>query len=145
MITLRTAIQVLGTIPFLFTTLLAQTWSLPQDTAVKDSGPRTYKFVVDYNTANTRGEIVRRERLTGEYTRGLPGGDVIWKNVTDAAVNSATDPFPAPEKRGFMEGFRYRNGLENTMKPDFFKTFPPTAVMERNLVWDAGMFDLFGQ
>ena len=31
------------------------------------------------------------------------------------------------------------------MKPDFFKAFPPTAVMERNLVWDTGMIELFGQ
>ena len=88
MITFRTVVQILGTIPFLFTTLLAQTWSLPQDTSVKDNGPRTYRFVVDYNTANTRGEIVRRQRVTGEYTRGLPAGEVSWKNVTDVAVNS---------------------------------------------------------
>ncbi len=145
MITLRSALQILGTIPFLVASLMAQTWSLPQDTSVKDNGPRTYRFVVDYNTANTRGEIVRRERVTGEYTRGLPGGDVIWKNVTDVSVNSATDPFPAAEKLGFMKGFRYHNNLGDTMKPDFFKTFPPTAVMERNLVWDTGMFELFGQ
>jgi hypothetical protein len=31
------------------------------------------------------------------------------------------------------------------MKPDFFKGFPPTAVHERNLVWDTGMLELFGQ
>jgi hypothetical protein len=31
------------------------------------------------------------------------------------------------------------------MKPDFFKAFPPTAVIERNLVWDTGMIELFGQ
>ena len=145
MITFRTLVQVLGTIPFLFTTLLAQTWSLPQDTSVKDNGPRTYRFVVDYNTGNTRGEIVRRQRLTGEYTRGLPGGDVAWKNVTDATVNSGTDPLPTPAKVDFMEGFRYHNNLGDTMKPDFFKSFPPTAVMERNLVWDTGMFEMFGQ
>ena len=145
MITFRTVVQILGTIPFLFTTLLAQTWSLPQDTSVKDNGPRTYRFVVDYNTANTRGEIVRRQRVIGEYTRGLPAGEVSWKNVTDVAVNSATDPFPVGNKLDFMEGFRYPNNLGDTMKPDFFKGFPPTAVMERNLVWDTGMFELFGQ
>jgi len=145
MITIRTAIQILGTIPFLVVSLMAQTWVLPHNLPVKDSGQRTYRFVVDYNTANTRGEIVRRQRLTGEYTRGLPGGDVMWKNVTDAAVNSRTDPFPPAEKSDFMEGFRYHNSIADTMKPDFFKGFPPTAVMERNLVWDTGMFELFGQ
>jgi hypothetical protein len=44
-----------------------------------------------------------------------------------------------------MEGFRYRNDLGETMKPEFFKGFPPMAVMERNLVWDTGMIEMFGQ
>ena len=59
MITKRTAFQILGIIPFLAASLMAQTWSLPQDTSVKDNAPRTYRFVVDYNTANTQGQIVR--------------------------------------------------------------------------------------
>ena len=136
MITFRTVVQILGTIPFLFTTLLAQTWSLPQDTSVKDNGPRTYRFVVDYNTANTRGEIVRRQRVMGEYTRGLPAGEVSWKNVTDVAVNSATDPFPVGNKLDFMEGFRYPNNLGDTMKPDFFKASRPP------LSWNAISFGI---
>lgn len=31
------------------------------------------------------------------------------------------------------------------MQPEFFKAFPATAVFERNLVWDTGMIELFGQ
>jgi len=112
---------------------------------VKDNGPRTYRFTVDYNTANTKGEVVRRQRLTGEYTRGLPGGDVIWKNVAQADGDGATGPFPAAQKRDFMEGFQYHNDLASTLKPDFFKGFPATAVFERNLVWDTGMLETFGQ
>lgn len=124
----------------------AQTWTLPQGTTVKDNGPRTYKFTVDYNTANTRGETWMRQHLTGEYTRGLPGGEVMWKNVTQAdAVGGATAPFAAAQKRDFLEGFRYQNDLASTLKPDFFKGFPPTAVMERNLIWDTGMIEVFGQ
>jgi hypothetical protein len=70
----------------------------------------------------------------------------MWKNVTQAdAVGGATAPFAAAQKRDFMEGFRYQNNLLNSMKPDFFKGFPPTAVMERNLVWDTGMIENFGQ
>ncbi|MDQ2775440.1 MAG: hypothetical protein M3Y57_11070 [Acidobacteriota bacterium] len=44
-----------------------------------------------------------------------------------------------------MEGFRYRDGLAATLKPGFFKGFPPTAVFERDLVWDTGMIEYFGQ
>jgi hypothetical protein len=123
----------------------AQTWNLPQGAAVKDNGPRTYRFVMDYNTANTKGEMVLRQRFTGEYTRGLADGDVMWKNVTQAVAMGATAPFGAEQKRDFMEGFRYRNDLGSTMTADFFKGFPPTAMMERNLVWDTGMIEMFGQ
>ena len=120
-------------------------WSLPQGLAVKDAGPRTYKFSVDYTSANVKGEVFLRQRLAGEYTRGLPGGDVMWKSVTLETANGPTAPLDTPQKREFMEGFRYKNDLGGTMSPDFFKAFPPTAVMERNLIWDTGMFELFGQ
>jgi len=121
------------------------TWSLPHTLAVKDAGPRTYRFTMDYNSANSRGEIFQRQRFIAEYTRGLPGGEVMWNNVTLATASGATAPFGAAEKRDFMEGFRYRNDLDITLRPDFFKGFPPTAVMERNLVWDTGMIEMFGQ
>jgi hypothetical protein len=122
-----------------------QAWNLPQGTIVKDSGPRTYRFIVEYNTANTKGEIVFRQRVTGEYTRGLAGGEVMWNNVAQADASGATAQFSAAEKRDFMEGFRYHNDLLSTMKPEFFKGFPPAAVAERNLVWDTGMIEMFGQ
>ena len=121
------------------------TWTLPAGTTVKDSGPRTYRFVVEYNSANARGETLLRQRLTGKYTRGLPGGEVIWRNVTEATANGPTGPFGTTEKRDFMEGFRYLNNLGESMMPDFFKAFPPSAIMERNLVWDTGMLEMFGQ
>jgi len=123
----------------------ATPWQLPQNVAVKDSGPRTYRFTVDYNTANSRGEVIFRQRLSGDYTRGLPAGEVMWKNVTQADGIGPTAPFPAPQKQDYMEGFRYRNDAADSMKPDFFKGFPATAVVERNLVWDTGMIEMFGQ
>jgi hypothetical protein len=123
--------------------LHAQT--LPQGTSVKDSGPRTYRFTVDYTTASGKGEILRRQHLTGDYTRGLPGGDVVWNNVAQGDADGATAPYAAAQKRDFMEGFRYHNDLGDSLKPGFFKAFPPTAVFERNLIWDTGMIEHFGQ
>lgn len=125
--------------------LSAQTWTLPSGTTVKDNGPRTYLFTVEYDTTSTKGEMLLRQRLTGEYTRGLTGGDVIWKNVAQADAPGATAPFGAPQRRDFMEGFRYHNDLGDSLKPGFFKGFPPAAVFERNLVWDTGMIEHFGQ
>lgn len=123
----------------------AQTWNLPQGTAVKDTGPRTYRFNVDYNMANTKGEVQFRQHLTGEYTRGLADGEVMWRNVSQADAAGPSAPFGAAQRREFMEGFRYRDDLGNTMKPEFFKGFPATAVFERNLVWDTRMLEMFGQ
>lgn len=121
------------------------TWSLPHGLAVKDPGPRTYRFTVEYNSANSKGDIFQRQRFIAEYTRGLSGGDVMWNNVTQATASGATAPFSFAQKRDFMEGFRYHNDLDSTFRPDFFKGFPPTAVMERNLVWDTAMIEMFGQ
>ena len=121
------------------------TWSLPHKLAVRDAGPRTYRFTMDYHSANSRGEVFSRQRFIGEYTRGLPGGEVMWKNVTVATANGAASSFGAAEKRDFMEGFRYKNDLDITFGPEFFKEFPPAAVMERNLIWDTGMIEMFGQ
>ena len=121
------------------------TWSLPHGLAVKDAAPRTYRFTVDYNSASSRGDIYQRQRFIAEYTRGLSGGEVMWNNVTQATASGATAPFSFAQKRDFMEGFRYRNDLDSTFRPDFFKGFPPTAVMERNLVWDTAMIEMFGQ
>jgi hypothetical protein len=123
----------------------APSWSLPQGVATKDAGPRTYRFTVDYQNANAQGAIVHRQRLTGDYTRGLAGGEVQWKNVAQAEADGASGPFGAAQKRDFMEAFRYKNDLGGTMQPEFFKGFPPTAVFERNLVWDTGMIEMFGQ
>jgi hypothetical protein len=125
--------------------LAAQVWRLPPDMAVKDAGPRTYRFTVEYETSNSRGEIVLRQRITGDYTRGLPAGEVEWKNVSQAEAAGPAGPFGTPEKRAFMEGFRYPNDIASTFKPEFFRGFPPTAVFERNLVWDTGMLESFGQ
>jgi hypothetical protein len=123
----------------------AATWSLPRNKAVSDTGPRAYRFTVDYQTADPQGAIVHRQRISGEYTRGLAGGEVEWKNVAQSEAEGSSGPFGAAQRRDFMEGLRYRNDLNVTMQPEFFKEFPATAVFERNLVWDTGMIELFGQ
>ncbi len=126
-------------------TTTLQTWDLPHGTVVKDAGPRTYRFTVDYDTANATGDVVHRQRITGDYTRGLAKGEVEWKNVGEAQADGATAPFPPAQKQDFIEGFHYPAGSPDTLKPDFFKSFPPSSVFERNLIWDTSMIESFGQ
>ena len=143
-----TSAGVAGFVWLLSGTLLGQSWTLPQGVAVKDAGPRTYRVVMDHTTSNTTGQVVQRQRVTADYTRGLPGGHAVWRNVTVAESNGPAEIAGSGQKREFMEGFRYRTGsgsLAETMQPEFFKAFPPTAVFERNLVWDTGMIEMFGQ
>ena len=133
---------------WLLSGLVTQSWTLPQGMAVKDNGPRTYRVTMDHTVSGTTGQVVQRQRIVGEYTRGLPGGIAEWRNVTVAESNGPADISGPGQKREFMEGFRYRAGsaaLAESMTPEFFRSFPPTAVFERNLVWDMGMIELFGQ
>ena len=128
--------------------VLAQSWNLPRGTAVKDNGPRTYRFTVDHTVTDTTGQVVQRQRVQGDYTRGLAGGEASWSKVTVAESLGPAELAGPGQPREFMEGFRYRTGpasLGDTMKPEFFKGFPPAAVFERNLVWDTGMIEMFGQ
>ena len=105
----------------------------------------TYRFTMEYDNADANGDTLLRQRLTGEYTRGLPDGKVEWNSVAQAEAIGATSSFSAAKKRDFMAPFRYVNRLSDTMKPEFFSTFPPMAMPERNLVWDTGMIEYLGQ
>ena len=77
---------------------------------VKDAGPRTYRFIVDHTVTDTTGQVVQRQRVSGDYTRGLPGGDAVWSQVTVAESNGPAEISGPGQKREFMEGFRYRPG-----------------------------------
>jgi hypothetical protein len=120
-------------------------WSLPRGTTVRQTGARTYRFTIDYVNADGKGETLLRQHLSGDYTRGLPDGKVEWTNVTQADAIGTAASFGAPQRREFMSAFRYTNRLADTMRPEFFASFPPMAMAERNLVWDTAMIEFFGQ
>jgi hypothetical protein len=124
--------------------VLAGSWTLPRAATVKDDGPRTYRFTVEYSTSDTKGQVIRRQLISGNYTRGLPGGDSVWTGVSQIGSDGPGKPSGPVQKREFMEGFRYHDASAS-LAPDFFKGFPPMAVFERNLVWDTQMFELYGQ
>src|SRR6516225_158129 len=67
---------------------------LPKTLALKENGPHTYLFTCDYFYLDTLGNLTRKERVTGQYTRGLPEGKARWNNVRVAAAKGFDDRFP---------------------------------------------------
>jgi hypothetical protein len=141
-------ISICGFLLLSSTVVLAGSWTLPRSVTVKDDGPRTYRFTVEYSTSDTTGHVIRRQLTSGNFTRGLPRGDYVWTGVFQIDSEGPGEPSGPAQKREFMEGFRYHKNPANvsgSLEPDFFKGFPPTAVFERNLVWDTEMIELYGQ
>ena len=62
---------VVGFVGLVSAGVLAQSWTLPPGKAVVDKGPRTYRFTVDHTVTDTTGQVVQRQRVSGDYTRGL--------------------------------------------------------------------------
>lgn len=134
--------------PVVLTLALAAGWTLPTTAAVKEKGPRTYRFTNTYTATSPLGDVLQRHRLTAEYTRGLPGDEVVWREVVAAVADGPGAALPPGERREFMEGFRYGRGpaaAGAAFRPEFFEGFPPSAVHERNLVWDVLMLESFGE
>ena len=127
---------VFGFVGLLSTAVLAQSWTLPRGAAVIDKGPRTYRFTVDHAVTDTTGQVVQRQRVSGDYTRGLPGGEASWSRVTLAESNGPQEITGPGQPRPFMDGFRYRTGpagLGETMKPDFLRAFRPRRCS--SVIW----------
>lgn len=116
--------------------------SLPDDLQLREDGPQNYKFTCDYLYVDVKGDLIRKQRVYGEYTRALPEGKVRWNNVSIAQAVGFDDPFPEGEKQDYMEGFTYKPGSDS-LKPEFFQGFPATAIEAKNLVWDTAMFEGF--
>ena len=45
---------------------------LPADLKLKEDGPQKYRITFDYLNIDTLGNPTGKERVTGEYVRGLP-------------------------------------------------------------------------
>lgn len=121
-------------------------WTLPTNLAVKQAGPQTWRFTCDYYNLDTKGHLLKRDRYSALYTRGLAGDTVRWNDVTLASNTDGSEKFPPAQKREFMEGFSYpQESYKEALKADFFRGFPAMAMQERNFVWDTLMIESFGQ
>src|SRR5580693_8279009 len=62
--------------------------------ALQENGPQRYVFTCDYLYFDLAGTMTRKQRVTGDYTRGLPEGKAQWNNVRIAQATNSEDVFP---------------------------------------------------
>jgi len=118
---------------------------LPTDLKLKDDEIQRYKISVDYLQLDTLGNPLGKERVTGEYTRGLPDRKVRWNNVRIAKATTSDQLFPEGVPQTYMEGFTYVLSRRSDMLgKEFFPGFPDSEIKTKNLVWDMHMIEGFG-
>jgi hypothetical protein len=108
---------------------------LPVSLELDNSRIRTYKVVTDYLDYNLKGHFLRKTRVGGTYTCGLPGDTVKWNDVYIARSSDVEAPFPEGEQQKYMENFSYTEDGK-ILSEDFFKGIPQAGFLEKNLIWD---------
>ncbi len=106
--------------------------------------PVKYRMTGVYINRDLYGKFTGKTKVTGDYTRGLPGDSVIWNNVFISTAQKFEEPFPLGSKKEYMENFKYIPS-DKMINEEAFKSFPsnPENVFARNLVWDMYSFELF--
>ncbi len=113
---------------------------------VTSSEIQRYRMTAVYTNRDLYGKFTGKQKISGEYTRGLKEGFVYWNNVFISGSDNFTEPFPAGVKQEYMENFRYIPSAK-TLESGFFEGFPPStdAVFAKNLVWDMMMIENFAK
>ena len=113
---------------------ILQTGILPQSLQLNDE---LQKFVVttDHFNFDMFGNFFNKQRIQGEYTRGLGNGQVKWNKVSMAFSMQKDGDFPVGNKIDYMEDFSY-SPSEDMLHSDKFKNFGENSAFTKNLVWD---------
>ena len=104
-----------------------------------------YRMTAVYTNRDLYGNFTGKQKVTGDYTRGLPGDSVTWNNIYISGSNNFSEPFPAGTKQEFMEGIKYIPSPKMVTEKEAFKNFPssPENIFARNLIWDMMSFEIF--
>lgn len=96
-----------------------------------------YRMTAVYTNRDLYGAFTGKTKVTGDYTRGLENGFVIWNNIYISGSNNFSEPFPAGTNQEYMENMKYVPSPK-MLDIEAFKDFPPSpdAVFARNLIWD---------
>jgi hypothetical protein len=112
---------------------------------VRDDGKlQKYRMTAVYTNRDLYGNFTGKQKVTGEYTRGLENGFATWNNIFIAGSNSFSEPFPVGARQDYMENIKYIPSSD-MLNAKAFKDFPatPESVYAKNLIWDMGMIEDF--
>jgi hypothetical protein len=106
--------------------------------------PQKYRMTAVYTNRDLYGNFTGKTKVTGDYTKGLADGFVLWNNIYISTSNSFGDPFPAGKDQTYMENMKYIPSPE-MLKAEAFKNFPSSteSVFAKTLIWDMYSFELF--
>jgi len=107
-------------------------------------GPQNYRMTAVYTNLDLYGNFTGKTKVTGDYTCGLENGMASWKNVSIAASNNSSEPFPEGVKQEYMENMKYLP-TKGLLEEEAFKNFPSNLenVFARNLLWDMACIEGF--
>jgi hypothetical protein len=96
-----------------------------------------YRMTAIYTNRDIYGNFMDKQKVSGEYTRGLENGFVSWNNIYVSGSNNFSEPFPAGKKQEYMENLKYVPSPK-MLDASAFVDFPAgtESVFAKNLVWD---------
>jgi hypothetical protein len=118
---------------------------LPHGKVTDDGKLQKYRMTAVYTNRDLYGNFTGKQKVSGDYTRGLENGFVTWNNIFISGSNNFSEPFPAGTKQEYMENFKYVPSSNMVEEKEAFKNFPssPENIYARNLIWDMMSFEIF--
>lgn len=115
---------------------------LPTNLSLSERQPVRYRMTALYRNDDIAGHFFGDTRVSGLYTRALPGGGAQWNEVFVANVSRKDAPFPEAVKQVYMENLRYN---PKTVMSDSVvrKKMVSGTLFTKNLIWDMVTFEGF--
>ncbi len=113
---------------------ILQSGVLPQSLQLNDE-PQKFVVTTDHINFDMFGNFFNKQRIKGEYTRGLGNSLVKWNKVTVAFSMQKDGDFPAGSPVNYMEDFSY-SPSEDMLNTDKFDSFGENSALSKNLIWD---------
>jgi hypothetical protein len=117
---------------------------IPHGKVTDDGKLQKYRMTAVYTSRDLYGNFTGKQKVSGDYTRGLENGFVTWNNILISGSNDFSEPFKEGARQDYMENIKYVPSPK-MLDVEAFKNFPakPENVFAKNLIWDMMMIEGF--